>query len=477
MKAKHIASGVLVLVIGIGCSKKSEESKVEAEGEAKVLGEAKADGEASMKATLASLVPRLGGSLLALGKQHLELAIHENGLVSGLLFSADGNVVAEPKAKIEVELQAEGDAKPKVELTWDEKTARYTGNANAEATLVPKPVKVSAQLGGKTEKATLSEYALLPEPSFGGTVLSNGGFKTELIARPDGELQAFVTDSKGAQVKGSAKASLKANFGGKAAPDVKLAWDEPRACFVGKAHAGTRIEGQPLKLALEIDGQSHLGGLAQLAVTADAKHDGAVVIAGDLPVELAVNGDFVEAHVLDVNGEADAKGDFDVKLFAGADGDTELALKWYAPSACYRAKLEGKLDLDTTPLRVHLVRAGQLHAGAALSLKAVSGARRGADAQLAANADVGAELPDVKAKAELKGKAGLATAANAKAKAQADARARADANAKAAANLKAKANVVPPKVDVKKSVKASASSDSKGSAKAGLKAGFSLGTK
>lgn len=476
MQTKHIASGVLMLMIGIGCSKQEPE-RAKAEGEAKVLGKAEADGEASVKAKLASLVPRLGGSLLALGEHQLELAIHENGLVEGLLFSADGKVDARPKAKIDVELQAEGDAKPKVELTWDEKTARFTGNTGAEAALVAKPVNVSAKLEGKAQKATLSEYALLPEPSFGGTVLANGAFKTELIARPDGQLQAFVTDEKGAKVKGDRKASLRANFGAKAEPDVKLEWDDKHACFLGKARAGANIGGKPLRLALDIGGKSHVGGLAKLAVTADAKHDGSVVVAGDLPVELAVNGNFVEAHVFDAKGEADTKGDLDVKLFADAEGGKELALKWDAPSACYRAKLDGKLDLEATPIRIQLIRAGRLHAGAALSLKAANNARLGADAKLAANADIGVDVPDVKADAKLNAKAGLdaAALAKAKAKAQADAKAKAAANAKA--NIKAKANVPAPKVKVQKSVEAKAGSDGKGTAKAGFKAGFSLGTK
>jgi hypothetical protein len=473
MKAKHIASSVLMLVIGIGCTKKSEEANVE--GEAKVLGKAEADGEASAAVKLAALVPRLGGSLIALGKHHLELAIHENGLVSGLLYSADGKVVSEPKAKIDVLLQAESDAKPKVELTWDDKAARFTGKADAEANLLPKPVAVSAKLDGKAEKATLSEYALLPEPSYGGTVLSNGAFKTELIARPDGQLQAFVTDEQGAAVEGDAKASLNANFGGKASPDVKLAWDEKHGCFLGKAHAKTKIEGQPLRLALDLGGKSHVGGLAKLGVTADAKHEGAVVVAGEVPVEIAVNGDFVEAHVLDADARAEAKGDLDVKLLAGADAKQELALQWHAPSACYRAKLDGKLDLRTTPVRVHLVRAGRLHAGAALSLNAVANTRLDADAKLAANADLGAKVPDVKADAKLKGagKANLDAAADARAKAKTEA----NAKANAAAKVDAKASVPAPKVNVKKSVNAEAGSDAKGSAKAGFKAGFSLGTK
>jgi colicin import membrane protein len=201
--------------------------------------------------------------------------------------------------------------------------------------------------------------------------------------------------------------------------------------------------------------------------------------------------DFLEAHVFDASGKAHAKGDLELRAFAGAEAFAgakarkDLAFSWHAPGACYRAKLDAKLDLFSQPIRIELVNHGRLHAGAALSLNAVRSARLDADAKLAADAKLGADakltaaakLPEIKARANLASgaKAKLDAAADAKAKAALDAKAKADA----ASKLSAKATVaIPkPKVEVKKSASANADTSKEGSAQAGVKAGFSLGTK
>jgi hypothetical protein len=77
---------------------------------------------------------------LALGDHQLELAIHQNGVVEALLYDSSGKVVSEPATKsMTVELQAKGDVDPKVELAWDPAQARFVGQADAKAELVPNP--------------------------------------------------------------------------------------------------------------------------------------------------------------------------------------------------------------------------------------------------------------------------------------------------------------------------------------------------
>jgi len=482
MTTKHIMLGALILGMTAGCNKEPAESSASKEPEV----QAAATAETSVAAKLQAAIPRLGGSILALGDHQLELAIHQSGLIEALLYDSSGKLVSEPETKsLAVDLQAKGDADPKVALTWDQAQARFVGQADAKAELVPEPVAVTAKVGAKSEQGKLTDYALLPAPRLGGTVLTAGTYQTELIAHPNGELAAFVTNAEGAAINADAKADLEASVG--ANPAVKLAWSPERACFLGKLDPKVKLEQNPIKLALNADGKTHIGGLAALTVTAEAAHDGSVVIAGEFPVELKLNGEFLEAHVFDASGKASADAELGLKAMVGANADHELALAWHAPCACYRAKVDAGLRLGQSPIQLHLTQNGRAFMGGALSLQAAHDVNLGMKAKLGASAELGAEAPGLDAKANLDAgaKAKLDAAADAKAKADADAKAKASAAAKAAADAnaaaKAKLDVQVPKptVNVTKSASASAGVNKQAEAKAGAKAGvgasFSLG--
>src|SRR5688500_9702501 len=94
MTTKHIMLGALILGMAAGCNKEPAEDTSPSRSEPEVRAAATA--EASIAAKLAALIPRLGGSLLALGGHQLELAIHQNGLVEALLFDGSGKPVTEP---------------------------------------------------------------------------------------------------------------------------------------------------------------------------------------------------------------------------------------------------------------------------------------------------------------------------------------------------------------------------------------------
>lgn len=546
MRAHHIAICSLVLAASVGCNKEPKGND-NLKGEVNALGHAEEGAkDEGLQAKLSAIVPRLGGNLVALGDNWLELAVHKNGLVEGLFFDKQGKLIEKPEAQeLAVKLHAKGGAAPEAKLKWVAESARFVGTANAKAEtdakgtakadakgtakadvegatdvktgvkadaktdakavadakadaqtktdataftqleLVPEPIEVTAKLDGKAQKATLTEYAVLPAPEFGGTVLSAGRYRTELIGRPDGQLQAFVTDEAGAKLDAGAKAKLKARLGAKADHEVDFDWSPEHNCFIGKLDKGVKLGVEPVSVALEAGGKSQLGGVALLPISVEAHPEAAVVVAGDFPVELSTNAGFVEARVFNAFGQAQADGNLDLELFAGADANQKLAFSWHAPSACYRAKLGAKLDLQAVPIRIGLFSGGRWQFGGASSLKAVhdarlnASARADADAKLTADAKLGGDaklagnLPNVHAKAKLG--ADAKAAADAKAKALADAKAK--AAAKGNATAKASVSVPTPKVEVKKSATASASTDNKGSAKAGFKAGFSLGTK
>jgi hypothetical protein len=450
------------------------------EGAAPVAAEAaQTDPEARTDATAPR--PELGGKLALVGDHHVELAVHETGDVRALVFDGEGKRVSEPESVgLVARLRAEGGAKPEVELRWDEKRDCFHGSTGAKARLVSEPASVSLTLGGKTATAELAEYALLEEPRFGGTVLGAGRYSAELVARPDGEVLAFVSDVNGASVDAAAHA--KCRFSGKRQRELELSWDGPRACFSGKLDAGAKLEPGPVELTLVRDGKASVGGLARVALTPAAAHEGSVIVAGDFGVELVAAGDAVAVYVFDASGNAHTGGDIDVKLGVGAG--SEVACRWDAPSASYRGKLSGKLDLAAQPMRIALSAGGRSHFGAAQSLKAV--ASLGAGAELAGDVKAGAaagakldiEPPSVKAKAG----ASLAAGANAAAKAKADAAAAAKAKADAAVKAQAAAKVNVPKPAVKVSVNKEASSGDTAKTgtstglKAGAKAGISFGS-
>lgn len=480
MTTKHIMLAALILGMTAGCNKEPTQSSDSKEPEV----QAAATAETSLAAKLQAAIPRLGGSILVIGDHQLELAIHQSGLTEALLYDSSGKLVSEPETKsLAVELQAKGDADPKVALTWDPAQARFVGQADAKAELVPEPVAVTAKIGAKSEQGKLTDYALLPTPRYGGTVLTAGKYQTELIAHPNGELAAFVTNAQGAAINADAKADLEASVG--ANPAVKLEWSPERACFLGTLDSKVKLEQTPIKLALNADGKTHIGGLAELAVTAQAAHDGAVVVAGEFPVELKLNGDFLEAHVFDASGKASADAELGLKATLGANAERELALAWHAPCACYRAKVDAGLHLGQSPIQLELTQKGRAFMGGALSLQAAHDVNLGLKAKLGADAELGAEAPELDAKGALAAKAKLDAAADAKAKADAEAKAKASAAAKAAADAnaaaKAKLDVQVPKptVSVNKSASASAGVNKQAEAKAGAKAGvgasFSLG--
>ena len=72
MTTKHIMLGALILGMTAGCSKEQPDSAKGSEAEVR----AAATADTSITAKLQALIPRLGGSLLALGDHQLELAIH-----------------------------------------------------------------------------------------------------------------------------------------------------------------------------------------------------------------------------------------------------------------------------------------------------------------------------------------------------------------------------------------------------------------
>lgn len=432
-------------------------------GGAAVTASAEAAASAS-PSVKASVAPRLGGNVVAVGDFFVEVALHRSGAVQALVLDGAGKA-SSAGVKLSVTASAKGSAKEKVELAFDAPHACFQGQARAGAELTSGPIEVALEVGGKAFSGSLALAAVLPEARFGGQVLAAGSFAAEVLVSADGDVRAYVFDASGAELEGDAGAKFKVRLQAKggARHEVALAFDPPRASFVGKVGAGVELEPGPLEFVAEAKGQVHVGALERVALRVAASHGGAVLAAGDFSVELVANGPELQAFVFDAGGKAHVAGDLDLSVAVGANAGSSLKLVWDPPSLSYKARAAAGLDLAVQPLRLKLVAAGKAYAGAVASIKAAAGLNASAGLKAKLDADVDAKLA---AAADAKLNAG----ADLKAKVQAP-----DVKAKAAAAAK----VEPPKLNVSLTKSAGASAGGGAKAGAGAKAsgGFSLGTK
>lgn len=444
----------------------------EDKGGVKAVASAEAQGTAAGGADVkaALMRPRIGGTMAAAGDYSVEVALHEGGRIEALISDLKGALISSG-VKLAALVQAKGGASEKVELAFVPARGRFEGQAKAGVELQPGPVDVTLDVDGKAKSsAKLRAGVVTPRPRLGGHVLAAGDFSAELFARPSGEIQAFVRDSAGAEVKGDAGASFRARCRAKGggSEEIALSFDAPRASFIGKAKAGVELEPGPIEFVVDAKAGAGIGRLEAIALEVEASHGGQLVAAGDFTVELVAKGAEVSAFVFDASGKAHAAGDLDLKLDIGADAASNLALKWDAPSLSYKATFSGKGDLSLQPIRVALVAAGKAHFGAVASLQAAAKANLNAKAKVDADVDAAAKLD---AKAKLDPKLDAKLDAKAKLDPKLDAAAKASIEKGASASVK----VTPPKVNVSTKQEASAGAKAGGGAKAS--AGFSIGTK
>ncbi len=422
---------------------------------------------AELKAVLPR--PRIGGSVASAGELSVEVAFHEGGLIEALVSDVKGLAIDEG-VKLSALVQVAGGASEKIELGFVPARARFEGHSKAGVELAPGPVAISVEVGGKLHSCKLGVGVVLPRPKVGGHVLAAGAFSAEVLAHRGGEVQAFVRNSAGAEVKGDASASflVRCRAKGGATEEIALRFDAPHACFAGKAKAGVELEPGPLAFVVDAKVGAGIGGLESMALTVDASHGGQLVTVGDYSLELVAKGSELKAFAFDASGKLQTAGDLDVKLDVGAGSASKLALVWAAPCLCYQANLAGKLDLSLQPIRVSLVAGGKAFFGAVASLQAAAKADLKADAKLDATSNVDATA---NANAKLSPSAKLGAQAGVKVDPKLDAKASASASKGASAAVK----ITPPKVSVTTNSGAAAGAKAGGGAKAS--AGFSLGTK
>lgn len=307
---------------GVACNSTPKESKEEAANTPPVA--------ASVQARAALVTPTLGGSVLAVGEQQLELAVLENGSVLGLVYDERGALVADAQLpKVSVDLRTKGGGKPHVELGWQPERACLAGRAQLEGGLVAEPLDVSLELNGKLSKATLSDYAILPLARFGGSVLALGPHAVELVAQGNTVL-AYVLEASG-QARANADLSLQLELGGGA--PLALAWDAQRGHYRGVVEGKLDLSAQPLRLTLSAAGKSYVGAVSSLRALAQARLDARAQASATASAQVA-------APMLDASAKLAAPS-ASLKAAASA-GSAKLAAGKLAASKAVSAKVSAK---------------------------------------------------------------------------------------------------------------------------------------
>jgi hypothetical protein len=164
------------------------------------------DGRALAEARVGDAVaPRLGGSVAFVDDYQVEVAVHDDGAVQGLVFDGEGNALAHGGVTdFKLTLRGAGGAKPEAGLDWDEGCACYRGQASVTTALIAEPIDVSFGSLGRTHTGLLSGYKLL----------------TDSAARKASSQLAGATKHKDLSAP-NAKASFNARASTKAAPKAR----------------------------------------------------------------------------------------------------------------------------------------------------------------------------------------------------------------------------------------------------------------
>jgi hypothetical protein len=410
-------------------------------------GAVSAQGEVSPKG--AGAVPRIGGTVAAVGDHSVELKLYRSGAIEALVANAAGELASDA-ALLSVTAAIEGGGREQARLAYSKERGRFEGRCKGK--LAPGRADIDLDAKGSA-KGFIADAVVLRGPELGGDVVVSGRHSAEVFARPSGEVLAFVSDRTGVRVEGDGNVELTARVRTAAGrtEDVRLVFEPPRGCFAGKASA--ELAPGPIELGIAPKGTVSLevGRLERVSLLADAAHGGEVLVAGDYSAEIVLDGKgkTVLAFVSDASGKASADANLDVNVDFGMEPAASVSLAWDARRRCYAGSLSAQADLDVKPIRVAIASANRVFVGLAASLRTVVDAR-------------------LKAAAKLDGKAAL----DGTAKLDADAKGAATANVKAKAvapALTAKVAVAAPKVNVDQ--KASASTKAGATAGGGAKAG------
>src|SRR5260221_6903859 len=223
---------------------------------------ASASASVAADAKTALIGPQIGGAVALAGDFTVELAVHQLGLVEGLVSDASGKLVS-AGVKLSALVQTKAAGAQKLELEFSPARARFEGHAKAGVELVPGPIDVTLDVGGKSLACKLNADAVLPEPHFGGQLIAVGDFSVELVAKGP-EIRAFVFDAAG-KAHAAGDLDLKLAIGAAADTSLALKWDAPSLSYVGSMAANAKLALEPVRITLVANGKAFVGAVASLS--------------------------------------------------------------------------------------------------------------------------------------------------------------------------------------------------------------------
>jgi hypothetical protein len=345
MQRTHMAFGAFALAVGLGCNSqgtaqvegagtaKKEEAvvnagavaKTDADASAKLGANTNVDADASAKVdanAAAALTPRIGGTIVVAGDYNVEILAFVDGRIEAILMDMKGELVADANAKLKATLAAKGDARAQVDLKWDVELARFVGKVEGDIVLVPGPLELELDVGGKVSAGALAELGLAAQASHGGQMMVAGQWSVELAAEA-GVVHAYAFDVSG---KAHAAGDLDLDLALEGAGDIDLVWDPPSASYTAKLDAGIDIDAKPIVLKVAADGKIAMAAVHSFHASAKADADATLAAGAKLDADARVKAPKVNAKAgggakADVGAKASGKASTKKSASAKADAD------------------------------------------------------------------------------------------------------------------------------------------------------------
>jgi hypothetical protein len=354
MQRTHMAFGAFALAVGLGCNSqgtaqvegagtaKKEEAvvnagavaKTEADASAKLGANTNVDADAKVDANAAvALTPRIGGTIVVAGDYNVEILAFVDGRIEAILMDMKGELVADANAKLKATLAAKGDARAQVELKWDVELARFVGKVEGDVVLVPGPLELELDVGGKVSAGALAELGLAAQASHGGQMMVAGQWSVELAAEA-GVVHAYAFDVSG---KAHAAGDLDLDLALEGAGDIDLVWDPPSASYTAKLDAGIDLTAKPIVLKVAADGKIAMAAVHSFHASAKADADATLAAGAKLDADARV-----KAPKVNAKADAGAKADVGAKASGKASTKKSASAKADAGGGSFKASAKAK---------------------------------------------------------------------------------------------------------------------------------------
>lgn len=305
----------------------------------------------------ASLLARIGGTLVPTGGFHVEVLPHRDGIVEALVYDDRGQVI-EDAGELKVQVPGADGSAHEITLAWDPEEGKYVG-AYPGGIASSGAVAVEVSAGGQSFTGSVGKLAFAPgAPQRGGTVVVAGDYAAELVAKPDGSVTAYVVDGDGNPVSGEeARVQVELEVGGATRP-IALRWDPQVGAYVGRPEGELQWTGGAVALSVDKGGARHRTRVARVAPAPAPSHGGDIVVAGDLAVEVVPEGDGeLKAYVVNAAGEAVAD-PAQTQVVVMVD-QRPVVLAWDPAEGAYKGTIDARLDVAAAPLQVAVVHRGR----------------------------------------------------------------------------------------------------------------------